>query len=150
MRRVLLITLISCFGTLTSHAATEVYKWVDENGQTHYGEKPSDENASKIKIRRPAGADSETVRRVEQREKLLQIYEEERQLKKQEDLKARQEQEKRKRQCSYARSRVEKLAIDVPLYRLDEKGERVYLSDKDRSSEKAYWQEQVTKFCEPS
>ena len=143
----ILLLLMACLGPVTGYAATEIYKWVDENGQTHYSERPVDENASKIEIERPPETDSETLKRAEQREKMLRIYEEERLQKKQEDLKAQQKEEKRKQQCSQAKSRLERLSYDVPLYRIDEKGERVYLSDEDRNSEKEYWQKQVNKLC---
>ena len=34
----------------TAHAAS-VYKWVDEDGQVHYGSKPDNKNAKEIEIK---------------------------------------------------------------------------------------------------
>lgn len=35
-----------------AYAATQVYKWVDENGVTHYSDQPH-ENAAKVEVREP-------------------------------------------------------------------------------------------------
>jgi hypothetical protein len=52
MRRSL-FTLIWIAGSVAAFAGTTVYKWVDENGVTHYSDQPH-ENAAKVDVREPA------------------------------------------------------------------------------------------------
>ena len=46
----IVITLIPLLST-ASAAATTVYKWVDEDGQVHYGQKSKNDNAKEIEIK---------------------------------------------------------------------------------------------------
>src|SRR5215475_5858224 len=48
--RVLLFTLMSALGSVA--VAATVYKWVDENGVTHYSDQPH-ENAQKVQLKAP-------------------------------------------------------------------------------------------------
>jgi hypothetical protein len=48
--RVLLFTLMSALGTVA--VAATVYKWVDENGVTHFSDQPH-ENAQKVELKAP-------------------------------------------------------------------------------------------------
>lgn len=47
-----LFTLILVACSAAASAATTVYKWVDENGVTHYSDQPH-ENAAKVEVREP-------------------------------------------------------------------------------------------------
>jgi uncharacterized protein DUF4124 len=51
MRNTTLFTLM-CLATCTVATAATVYKWVDENGVTHYSDQPH-ENAQKVEIKAP-------------------------------------------------------------------------------------------------
>lgn len=50
------LTLFACS---VAFAATTVYKWVDENGVTHYSDQPH-ENAAKVEVREPTTYSSKT------------------------------------------------------------------------------------------
>ena len=100
---------------LTTLAQAELYKWIDDKGRTRYGEEPP---AGVPAIRRGEELDPETVRRqAELREAL--------------ERKARVAKV-REQQCEKLR---EELATteSVRLFRFDG-GEKVYLSDAERSS----------------
>lgn len=110
----------------------EIYKWVDENGRTHYGEKPPEEGASEVKIKdntpEPGG---ELEKHNVDREKLLEIYEEERRQKKEEKLKMEEEQKKKEKYCMQLKNDLKDMQKGGSFYELDENGERKYISDKE-------------------
>ena len=117
---------------VSSVSIAGVYKWVDEEGRTHYGEKPPVENASKLEIKDTPNADDSFKQQSIDQQKLLEIYEEERILKKEEKLKAEKEKEERKKQCQYLASELSDLKQGgVAFYDLDEKGERKYYSEAE-------------------
>ena len=76
---------------------SEVYKWVDENGKTVYGDKPGSENAKQIQIKKTTESDSALIKNREQkRNKLLDVMEQEREEKI--TLKEKEKEEKIKQQ----------------------------------------------------
>ena len=95
---VLFITVI--YATFLS---AQVYKWVDENGKTHYSDKPHDENAEAIHIEKTPTLDTDHDSRVEKQRRLLEVMAEERQETKQ--LKAQAAAEKLKREVNCAKAR---------------------------------------------
>jgi Domain of unknown function (DUF4124) len=48
-----LFTLMCCACALASAASATVYKWVDENGITHYSDQPH-QNAAQVDVQKPA------------------------------------------------------------------------------------------------
>ena len=87
--RILIILLIPplCYA--------EIYKWTDENGGVHYGERPSNPNSEKIEIKSSTSQPDEGLEKHRKKQqKLLQSYEDERAEKKQQ--KAEDEKAKRK------------------------------------------------------
>jgi len=127
--------------------AAEVYKWIDEEGQTHYGKKPPSKQGERIRIRPAPNLDSESVQRTRQNKKVLKALEAERRLRQEEALKAKQHEYEMKQKCIEARKRLETRKRGGRLYRLDKDGNRVYLSDTERQKEITQWQRQVEKFC---
>jgi len=117
---------------LTAPAAlAQVFKWVDENGRVHYGEKPpAGAKASAVK---PPAATPNTPAMPQD----LQSQEHEfrgRQIRKRED-EAREAKDAANREamCKYARERLA-IAERASLYRM-EKGERVFYSDAEQKAE---------------
>ena len=48
-----LLLLIGCVLIVNSPLTfAEIYKWVDENGKVHYGDKPKDEQSKKLEIKK--------------------------------------------------------------------------------------------------
>jgi hypothetical protein len=50
------IALLVCAGSVH---AQDVYKWVDEKGQVHYGNAPSDKGATKVEMKIPPPVESQ-------------------------------------------------------------------------------------------
>ncbi len=95
---VLFLTVI--YATFLS---AQVYKWVDENGKTHYSDKPQGENAKAIRLEKTPALDSDHDSRVEKQRRLLEVMAEERQETKQ--LAAQRAAEKLKREANCAKAR---------------------------------------------
>lgn len=148
MKKTIIPTLILPLVLVPLIAIAEVYKWVDEHGHTHYGEKPPVEDASKIEIKEAPTVDDALKQQSIDQEKLLQIYEEERSLKKEEKLKAEKEKAERKQQClSLANNLRDLQQGGLSFYDLDEKGERIYLSEAELSAHISKLQKDYDKYC---
>ena len=129
---------------------TEIYKWVDENGKVHFDDRPGSGNKEKITVKTKetsSSPDTELQERVEKEKKLLDIYEEERQgknLKKAEQL---EEKSKMKKRCAEAKDYQKSMVAASGLYNLDEKGERVILSEEERNAKVNELKEFIKKNC---
>jgi hypothetical protein len=131
--------------------AAALYKWVDEKGVTHYTEEPPpDRKATKVEIKpSPAGpraADSPDdwkQREYEFRKKRL----DKEQAEETEKLKTQREAAGRRNRCLRAQR-----ALDIlqsrPIYRTNERGERVYIEDKERAKETEEWREVARENCD--
>lgn len=123
-------------------ASAQVYKWVDEKGRVHYGEKPP--AGSKPSAVKPPSAPSAPAKAQD-----LQSQETEfrrRQVKKGEDeAKEARDTANLKARCDNAK---ENLAIteQAALFRR-EKGERVFLSDAEQQAEVKNRRAAVAKYC---
>ena len=139
--------LITIFLSNVCHA--EIYKWTDEYGRVHYGEKPASETTEKIEIKsstpsRDSGIDED---RKEKQRKLLEVLEGERQEK--EQIKAEELKQKRDidRKCAELKDYHKTLKEVNLLYDLDEQGNRKFLSEKDHKKEIAEVEETMEKYC---
>jgi len=126
----------------------EVYKWVDEQGQTHYGEKPPTANSTEVKIQDTPGADESVLKRNEESDKLLKVYEEERNIRNEEKQKAEEEERKRAEECMIAENDLRDMQQQgLAYYELDDKGKRKYLSDTELKQRIKELQEQYNLHC---
>jgi hypothetical protein len=147
MKILVTLLLTSAFSV---HAG--VYKWVDENGKVHYGDQPkATQPAVEIDIEDTAvtvpafGGDD--LSRDEKRERLLEAMQEDR-IEKQEMLeqqKAIREQNRRK--CNSYRDRMRHYERASGLYKLDDNGDRVYMSDVDRARATKDLRAKISKYC---
>lgn len=125
--------------------AQQMYKWVDEKGVTHFSESPPpDGKATKVEVK-PTGTERARVdnwkeRELESRQRRTQkeIVEEETR---------RKEEGARAQRCSRAREGLDTVKNSRRVYSLDEKGERVYMEDKDRPAAIEKWSQEVQRYC---
>ena len=78
-----------------STAEAEIYKWVDDNGNVHYGDKPvaNSEQLNIVTDEAPTNKLSKKER-AERRQNLIDAFEEDRQAKKEQQEKARKKKDK--------------------------------------------------------
>jgi hypothetical protein len=125
----------------------QVYRWVDEKGVTHYGaQPPQGAKAREVedKLANPAGTaprgEDWQEREREFRQRQIQAG--------QAGAKKEQDTERRRAMCNEQRDLLNRLRQAPRTYRLDEKGERVYLEDSQRESTIARQEQIVAQYCE--
>ena len=132
-------------------ANASVYKWVDENGKVHYGDRPQgSQPAVEIQVDdapavRPSSDDA--MSRAEKRERLLQAMEEDRVEKQEQREKQRAESQQNRQKCNRYRDRMRHYQRASALYNLDSNGNRVYVSDADRARATKNLQAKINKYC---
>ncbi len=133
---------------LATPAFAQVYKWVDENGRTHYGEKPpAGVKATEVGVpqaspSQPAPADWKQKELESQRQR---IEREGREAK--EGQREKRVTQARERECAQARRQLSRLEEQIRIYKRDSKGERVYLEDKDRPAAIAAEKRTIAENC---
>ena len=134
-----LIALVWALAALPAAAA--MYKWVDEKGVTHYSESPPPDGrkATKVepKVVPPSGPGAAPVdwKKREQDSRKQRIERE--QADEASKARAHNEYAERANRCNQAKRDLEVLNLQVPVYSKNERGERVYVEDKDRAAEMA-------------
>jgi hypothetical protein len=129
-------------------AYAQVYKWVDEKGVTHYGERPpqgkkAEEVGQRLanpgpapgKAAQPSWKDQD----LEFRRRKIEAE--------QNEAKDRQREDAQRQGCNQARDQLAQMRSARRLYRLDEKGERVFQSDDERNASVARLEQLVSDRC---
>lgn len=130
-------------------ALAQIYKWVDANGVTHYGEKPpetgkakelqlheaSPASGSQAKAGDPAWQDKERAFKQRQTER--------------EQTAAKLEKDKaaREEECKRAHAQLADLRSSGRAYETNDKGERVFLSDEQRDAQIAAREQEYNQHC---
>jgi hypothetical protein len=145
--RCLFFTLLLC-GQAAVHA--EVYRWVDEHGQMHFGDqaREADTHAIKPHSRPPTQGDQQ--QRMQKTRKLLNAYQIERQQLREQKAEQKAQAETRKRDCIQARDNLRKYTDYGNIYQLDDDGKREYLSDKQRAALLQRSRDAVARLCNKS
>jgi hypothetical protein len=136
-------------------AGAQVYRWVDEQGRVHFGDRPPEkEQAEQLSIE-PGPTEQEIL---EAREKLQERLEARRQsdllrdeatAQQTQETTARSEAEKlRFESCVSARQQLGILQLQARVFKLDDDWERTYLPDERRPAEIARLQGLVETNCE--
>ncbi len=144
------LPLILAFFVANMASASEIYKWVDENGNAQYGDRPT-EGAIRLTSLESRSTNNAKVRKdtLARQERQFAADEAAAALAAQgpskEELRA--EAEQRAGQCQTYRGQLEKMVMSRRLYREDENGEREYLDEDEMSSARARVQSQVEEYC---
>ncbi len=122
-------------------SASEIYRWVDDNGVVHFTDRPR-EGAERLTIRTaapstPARAATPAAPSAQQPELMVES-----------DAQDDQTAEVRAANCTSARDRLSRLQGAPRLYREGEGGERLYLEDDERTLVLAEAQELVDSWCD--
>jgi hypothetical protein len=129
-------------------ATAQVYKWVDEKGTTHYGERPPQgRKAEEIgqRLAKP-GADPEKTAQPDWNEKELEFRK--RRIEAEQEQTRREQQEASNRQaCNQARDRLAQAKAARRLYRLDDSGKRVYQDESERQASMARLEALIAEHC---
>lgn len=128
-------------------ALGQVYRWVDDKGVTHYGsEPPRGANARQVddKLATPPATNPQPADNWQDKDRQFR----------QRQIEATQLQEKKDRDaqrrsaiCNEQRDRLAHMRQARRMYRLNEKGERVYQDDNEREQTIAHQEKLVTQYC---
>ena len=124
--RLQLVTLLALALNVVP-ALAEVYRWVDENGEVHFGDRPpksATADAEKIRVQTTPSADPHTAERRARAEKLSEAYAEDRKALAKSRADAKAEAKKRKQACAQARKELSDLENANFIYVEGENGER--------------------------
>ena len=134
--------------SLTSPAHAEVYKWKDEDGNIIYGDTPPSSQAKKIKIRKGPANTEDHQRRMEKRQRLLDVMQEERDEKN--ALKQKEQEEKARREAECQRLIAELQQMRNASFLYEETGDPFnpkVLSDEQRKQEQNKYQDYIDENC---
>lgn len=136
-----------------SPAAGEIYRWTDENGTVHFGDRPSGADSA---VRLDIASEPTDPARIEQ---IVQARSEARAEREEaeaaraanepspEELRAQAKE--RAQKCTEYKDRLQKFVTSRRLYRHDENGERVYLDEEETLAARNRVQEKVEEYCSP-
>ena len=117
--------------------AAEVYKWVDEQGNVHFGDRPQGAEVERVQIRN-ASPDAQSQQRIQQ---LIESQEAGRQQREQ-DKQAQEERasqqaaaERHAEYCKQVRKNLETLKIGGRIYKSKTNGDRHYFSSEEMAAE---------------
>ena len=128
-----------------------VYKWIDDNGKVHYGDRPqASQPAVEMQVDNAPAAKSysdDGMSRAEKRERLLQAMEEDRVEKQEQRDKQKALSQQNRQKCNRYRDRMRHYQRASALYNLDKNGNRVYVSDAERARSTKNLQAKINRYC---
>jgi len=145
----LIRALLLSLSLLPLFASAGVYKWVDANGQTHFGDRPPAQAASS-EITVKAAPDSEDAVALERHQKMTQFLEqqqEERKARQAADAQAEEKAAKRAEVCRKLQARLKFLASVSTFYNLNDQGERVFVNEAENARIRADFRQKVKRTC---
>ncbi len=141
----IIITFLLIQYSCCSHA--EIYKWVDEQGETHYGDK-SVVNSKEVDVDiSKQGHIKINNKREIRRKKLLETYADDQQRKDKEKKKQKKKRKKLKRECIKSKDRLRHYERASSLYKLDKDGNRITMSNEKREQKTSALREKIKKYC---
>jgi uncharacterized lipoprotein NlpE involved in copper resistance len=134
--------------------AGDIYKWVDEDGNVHYGDKPVSNGSERVAIEsRPTDRarvqsqyQAAAQARAENRDARAQADEEGR--KAEEELRAQADE--RRQKCEASRATMQKFVTSRRIYTQDESGERVYMDDAQMQAARERVENDINEYCNNS
>ncbi len=151
MDRKILVLVLAAAALTTSAFAGEIYKYVDEDGNVHYLDRPSGESGEERLDVTYSGTSNESVTaRVQQRRDYMSALEEARadaRTQREAEAQARAEMEERAAKCQEHRARLETYLQSRRLYRENEAGEREYLDEEQTMEARRKVEEAIQETC---
>jgi len=112
-----------------SPVAAEIYRWVDKSGEVHFGDRPRPEGATVVEVPQTPGPDANLEQQRTREQRLLDAYQDEREVRSKAALEAKEKKEQSRQLCTEARARL----------RIVEESRRVSTVDKDGNRSYQYW-----------
>lgn len=144
----LCLALMALVLSFSVHA--QIYKWVDENGQTNYSQQPpASGEAQQIDVPPPPTIDTEQAQ--QEVDELIEQQEAAEQAEQEAQQQARQEAEQqaiREENCRIARQNLEQYQNNPGRRVIDEDGNVTRLREEVRQQKMQEFQQQIDEFCQ--
>lgn len=148
MTRNQVITALMLCCLAMSVQAGGVYKWVDQDGNVHFGDQPTDGNAAQIaQPKTQVPADPAYQERLQRQKQYLEARQEEHEQAKQKAAEEKTQKAERHAKCQKAKEQLAYLEAHTRLYASLPNGEQKFLSAVERETELAKMRQQVAEFC---
>ena len=151
MKRKIIVLALAATTFATGAFAGEIYKYVDEQGNIQYGDRPTGADGEERMAAVYTGTSSSSLTsQAKERESYMEAREERRAAKKEEEeaqAQAALDREERDARCKQSRSRLETYLQANRLYREDASGEREYLNDAQIDEARQKAEESVKEHC---
>lgn len=156
MVRIVISLLLLFFTSYIGMTQAEIYKWIDKSGQVHYSQRaPVDRDATEIESKVGAPAAEEAQRAHQRIEMLLEEQRRHREERLEAARHAAREKAARERikemrrdLCLRAQNNLWNLLQGRPVFRIDEKGERIFLADADWAAEIERQKAAIKAYCD--
>lgn len=125
-------------------ATAEIYRWVDAQGQVHFGARPAP-GAEPIEVRPQVIERDEATREREGRTR--RFFEARRQEQQAADQLAGEERARRKGECGRLRDELSKLGQGGRYFRTDANGDHVYYSEKEVNAARLQLADRIDQYC---
>jgi hypothetical protein len=130
-----------------------VYRWVDAQGRTHFGDRPPPEaQAEQLALPRPgtspAAPPADDAGRAEARRKLLEYYDDKRSEEKAAEEQAGRERAAREAACRQARQALRRYTSTGRIFKPTPDGGRAYLSAAERDALIQALESQASRVCD--
>ncbi len=130
-------------------AAAEIYKWLDADGNVHYGDRPPATGVDSRSMSLPPAPaeEADQARRSLKQRRLLEAFEAERNQRHQAEAEAAAARRKRARDCENARRELARFERANIIYTSDASGARIYMDDEERLAAAANARAWIGKHC---
>lgn len=132
--------------------AGDIYKWVDEDGNVHYGDKPTGYESERLPIdsrpTNPARVQAQVAAQVEARATARET-EAAAAAEGPSDEELQAKADERAEKCDRSREILQRFVTSRRLYREDEAGERVYLDEEQTRAARQRAEDEVDEYCTP-
>ncbi len=142
-----LFIVLSVMFSISAHAG--VYRWVDADGNTHFGDQPPAEAASReVKVKVPAADTDVSAQQRQQRMRdFLEEQQKEREARQADQAKLAKQRAKKAKLCTQMRAELKNLARISTFYDLDENGDRVYVTEEENEQLRKEFRQKVKEAC---
>lgn len=146
MNRKILTLAVLLVAAPTMTSAASVYKWTDENGVTHFGDRqPTGQQSESVSIR--TGKPSESnLQSPQEQVKALEEQEAEQAVRQEESAVEEARRKQREANCETARSNLSILQRNSRI-RVEEDGEQRYLSEEEIAEQRTKFEEIAEENC---
>ena len=142
------IITASLFLFVLSPLHASVYKWVDENGQVHYGEQPGNTGAEKVIIRQNETTKPRPINKAKEETAESGKENTDQQAEASGELEEVPPSKKEKRQlCNEATNDIASIGSRGRLREINKKGEYVYLSEQQRQQRLSAARKKQREYC---